>query len=272
MNSIKERLVGTNVGDILLKMRRLKEFHGISLKNPEVAAAVSNGIIADILIQKICPAGGTFLDIGAHIGSVLASVHQYDQSIKIFAVEADPQKASRIRDRFPYCTLYDVAVGERDDVAEFYINDLRSGYNTLAPNQIEHQRSIKVQVVQLDRILNDQYVDVIKIDIEGAELGAFRGGVSLISRCRPIIMFESAGSGINSLGYSPELTWAWFSENGYLIFTPDRVAHDAPPLSLSAFIDAHFYPFRSLNFFAIHEDRRTEVRDRARKILRVDPA
>ena len=54
---------------------------------------------------------------------------------------------------------------------------------------------------------------------------------------------------------------------GYLIFVPDRLAHDAPPLTLEAFLDAHFYPFRTQNFFSVHRERRTEIRDKARNIL-----
>lgn len=265
--SMKQRFVGTRYGALLLSIRRWRELRAVPLQNPEQAALVANGIIADKLIQHLCPSNGTFLDIGAHIGSVLSSVYSTNNTVYILAVEADPSKASHLRSKFPWCQVYNVAVGEEAGEAEFFIYDSASGYNSLVPDKTGSNRSIQVKVVLLDTLLPDARVDVIKIDIEGAELGALKGASALIRRSRPTIMFESAVIEVNSLGYSPELLWQWFSENDYVVMTPDRLAHDAPPLSLSAFLDAHFFPFRTLNYFAIHQDRRKEVRDRARECL-----
>jgi FkbM family methyltransferase len=230
---------------------------------------IANAIIADKLIQRLCAPHGTFLDIGAHIGSVLSSVRQTDETVKIYAVEADPGKAENLRKKFPFCTLFDVAIGEEVGQAEFFINNDASGYNTLVPGKVGNRETITVEVVPLDTLLPETHIDLIKIDVEGAELGALKGGEALIRRSKPTVMFESCGTGVNALGYSADLLWRWFDEMGYIIFTPDRVAHDAPPLSLEPFIDAHYFPFRSQNFFAVHPDHRIEIRDRARDILNI---
>ncbi len=44
---------------------------------------------------------------------------------------------------------------------------------------------------RLDTILRDVPVDVIKIDVEGAELGVLRGATGLLASARPVLMFES---------------------------------------------------------------------------------
>lgn len=244
----------------------------IPLSNPEQASSVANGILADRLIQRICVPGGTFLDVGAHIGSVLASVHSFNKKVDICAFEADPSKAQILRKKFPFCRLFEVAVGESEGRAEFFLNPKASGYNSLVSQSAADQPTITVRVAALDDLLPDGQVDVIKIDIEGAELGALRGGENLIRRNKPTIMFESVGTGINSLGYSPALLWEWFNDMEYAIFTPDRLAHNAPSLGLEAFLDAHEYPFRTHNYFAVSRDRRTEIRDRAREIIGVRPS
>lgn len=90
-----------------------------------------------------------------------------------------------------------------------------------------------------------------------------------MSRSRPIIMFESAGIGRNSLGYAPEDLHAWLLNEEFEVFLSDRLAHDSPPMDCSVFLDAHYYPMRSVNFFAVPKERRIEVRDKARQILKI---
>src|SRR3974390_1970424 len=58
--------------------------------------------------------------------------------------------------------------------------------------------------------------------------------------------------------------WFWWEARNYDIFLPNRVAHDALKLSLDRFIDAHFYPQPTTNYFVIPNERRMEIRDRAK--------
>ncbi|WP_163886811.1 FkbM family methyltransferase [Aliiruegeria sabulilitoris] len=244
---MKQRLVGTSIGRALLWGRSYLNLRSISFSNPEQAAAVSNAILAERLLIGLCRGKSVFLDIGAHIGSVFSAVHYAFPDIEIFAIEAEPEKASALRERFPYCSVIEKAVGEEAGIATFFICEKKSGYNSMAKN-IEDTREINVQVETLDRLFPNATVDVVKIDIEGAELGALRGGVKLLERSRPLIMFESAGVGDNSLGYSAQGLWQFFDDHCFSVFTPDRLAHDAPALSQDAFLDAHHYPTRCVNF------------------------
>jgi FkbM family methyltransferase len=264
---VKQSLVGTKLGNFFLEARRWWQLGGIPFGNLEKSSMIANSIIADRLIKRLCDPHGAFLDIGAHFGSVLYSVHRLDKTVKIFAIEADPRKAARLRNKFLFCTIFEVAVGQQAGQAEFFINPAATGYNTLVPRKDGNWRKIMVPIALLDDLLPETQIDVIKIDVEGAELGALKGGKSLIRRNRPTIMFESCGFGLNELGYSANLIWQWLHDMDYIIVTPDRLAHDAPPLALEAFIDAHYYPFRSQNFFALHRDRRKEVQNKSRKIL-----
>lgn len=264
---MKKQLVGTALGRFALKASHYTSLKSLSVQNPEKASMVGNAILADRLIAELCPPGGTFVDVGAHIGSIFSSVHAHSAEIKIHAVEADPDKAADLVKRFPYCTLHACGVGETTGVMEFYRNLEASGYSSLVKDHADSQATISIEIKTLDMLLKDAAPDVMKIDIEGAELGALRGGESVIMAHKPTIMFESTGSGTNALGYAPELIWRWFNERNYALFVPDRLAHDAPPLGLETFLDGHEYPMRTMNYFAVHADKRIAVRDRARQIL-----
>jgi FkbM family methyltransferase len=264
---MKKHLVGTGLGHFLLELSSFMSLRKIPLKNPENASMDANAILADRLISRICPKNGTFVDVGAHIGSIFSSVHRADSSIKIIAIEADPKKAKDLAERFSYCTLHPFAVGEATGEIAFYLNPNSTGYNSLVKRPAGGQIEISVGIKKLDDILRDEKPDVLKIDIEGAELGALRGGAAIIERDKPTIMFESTERDLNAMGYSPQLLWQWFADRDYGVFVPDRLGHDAPPLDLATFLDSHEYPMRTLNYFAVHKDQRITVRNRARKIL-----
>jgi FkbM family methyltransferase len=192
---------------------------------------IGNAVLADLLISQLCPSDGTFIDIGGYIGSIFSSVHHADKTIEIIAFEADPTKARHLAARFPYCTVHAVAVSDQPGEVEFYLNPSPSGYNSLVKSGETQQTMISVEMAKLDDVLEGQRPDVMKIDIEGAELGALRGGEKLIAANTPTIMFESTDIGVNTLGYSPQLIWKWFRDIGYDIYAPDRLAHDAPGLN-----------------------------------------
>ena len=152
----------------------------------------------------------------------------------------------------------------------FFVNRKQSGYSSLGkPDKANNETisAISVRMKTLDGLIDAEDVDVIKIDIEGAELGALRGARNLIARARPTVMFESAPGDANGLGYTKEAMWQFFAENDYEIFVPNRLAHDGEGLGQTNFAESHLYPRRTTNYFAVASERRTEVRDRARQVL-----
>ncbi len=266
---MKKLFVGSGLGATGLAWRSWGNLKSIPFGNPERAAAVANAILSERLITQLPQARSSFLDIGAHIGSVFSAVHHNEPTVTLRAIEADPSKAAELTSKFPHCEIFNCAVGETPGTATFHIH-AKAGYNSLVEQKGSRSvGSVDVEVRTLDELLADAEVHVIKLDIEGAELGALIGGRELVQRNRPLIMFESVSLEENSLGYSPEMLWRWFDAEGYQVFTPDRVAHTAPPLTLDVFLDAHAHPKRTHNYFAIAEENRTDIRDRARSILNV---
>ena len=264
---MKSKLVGTAFGSWLLRVRGKLDLTLAALREPEQTGMLANAYTADLLITRLCKSGMTFVDVGAHIGSVVGDVHVNDRSIKLIAIEADPDKAKALQAKLPNCVIHSCAVGEEPGEVTFYIDQKRPGYSSLAhaEGQAITERTVKLE--RLDDLLDATDIDTIKMDIEGAELGALMGGEKIITANRPTIMFESGPD--DALGFTKEGLWGWFASHGYEVFAPDRLAHTGPPMTLEVFIDSHEFPRRTLNYFAVPSERRTEIRDKARAILGV---
>jgi len=266
MQATKARLIGTSLGMWLLEVCDKLHLVRAACASPESVGTLANDQLAALLVVSICRSGHVFVDVGAHIGSIVASARRRSSPSKIVAVEAIPDRAASLRRRFSDVEIVQCAVGEGDGAeVAFFVNEGRSGYSSLARR--DGLREIRVPLRTLDSVLAGSDVDVIKIDIEGGELGALRGAVEVLSRHRPTVMFESAPGCGARLGYSTTALWNFLDGHGYLVVAPNRLAHDGDAMSLEAFNDGHLYPRRTTNYFAVARERREEVRDRARVVL-----
>jgi FkbM family methyltransferase len=268
--SIKTKLVNTNIARLALHARDLIGLIRIAYCCPESVGMLANDQLATYLVTRMCLPRKGFIDAGAHIGSVMAAVIRHDPSIKLYAIEPMPTKIRHLRQRFPTVELHECALGEVDGEVPFFVNTKESGYSSLSrPANVEGTETITVQLKKLDTLISSDDIDVIKIDVEGAELGVFRGGDTLIKRSRPTIMFESAPPNDVESECQKESMWRWLEERDFEIVVPNRVAHNGSGLSLEGFIEAHLYPRRTTNYFAIPKERRIEIRDRARSVLQI---
>lgn len=253
---IKQLLLGTPLGSAALSIRETSSRALTLLRRPHEMAANLNDALATRLVTTLpCD---VFLDVGAHIGSVLSAL---PRGTKLIAVEAMPDKAEALRAKFPRATVHACAVGEREGDVSFHVVPSASGYSSLI--QGANSVTITVPLRRLDDLVKER-VSTMKIDVEGAELGVLRGAERLIQESRPLIMFESAPG---EAMYSKDDMWLWLSEHRYEVVTPDRVAHDGPSLTREGFSESHYYPRRTTNYFAIPSERRTAVRTTARTLF-----
>jgi FkbM family methyltransferase len=263
-------LVGTLAGRALMSARASCQLARAALATPESVGTFANDHLATVLITRLCRPGKTFVDVGAHIGSVLAEVLRNQPSARCVAVEAVPDKAALLRRTFPGVEVVEAAAGDADGAARFFVDVRRPGYSSLgrlAGVEPAGVREIHVSVKRLDMVVPPDGVDAIKIDVEGAELGVIRGASGILAASRPTIMFESGPSQADGLGYTKEALWRLLADLDYVVLVPNRLAHDGPGLSADGFCESHFYPRRTTNYFGVARERRLEIRDLARRIL-----
>lgn len=140
------------------------------------------------LIQRFLHPGNIFVDVGANIGMhTLAAAHALKGTGKIIAFEPFEPTANLLRKSVlingfsKVIEIHQVAVSNMKGLQKLFLGET-SGHHSLFPlNSLKsEQNPIEVPIVTLADMLPKQRIDLIKIDVEGAELEVIEGGKVVI--------------------------------------------------------------------------------------------
>ena len=130
---LKRSLVGTPVGQFLTRSRHVWDlWRAVVRSNPETSGTICHEIIAELLLPVLCTPSSVFVDVGAHIGSMIAAVRRFHPSIQVVAIEAVPEKAAALSRKLPDVEVHSCAVGEAERDVTFHVNRTRPGYSSRA--------------------------------------------------------------------------------------------------------------------------------------------
>lgn len=150
----------------------------------------------DFLLDHAPGPTGTFVDVGAHIGSVSMPFAKARPGWRVIAIEAAYPLANLILEGaaangLPNIEVLSVAAGEAAGIAEFPAIEL--GYTgNFGAVGFSHrlQKRRKVGVRPLDDIAPDD-TRVVKVDVEGFEAAVLRGATRLLRDVRPVWLLEA---------------------------------------------------------------------------------
>jgi FkbM family methyltransferase len=204
------------------------------------------------VLRRLVTKSSNVLDIGCHLGSFLSLARRLAPAGHHIAIEASPTKAGWLARKFPDVQVEQVAVSDHTGTATFEENIRNPGFSRLQGGfpSCDPVNRYAVAVTTLDALNIQHRVDFVKIDIEGAELAAFRGGSEFFAGNRPKILFEcgaDANAGLDRSALFDHIT----QEMAYDIFTFGDFLHNKGPLSFDEFRKCGIYPFRAFNFIAI---------------------
>jgi FkbM family methyltransferase len=262
---MKRFLVTTIAGHWLLGLRAKGAILRAAWSDIEAVGTIASDQLATYLVTRLVRPNTVFVDVGAHIGSIIAEVRLHCRPRQIHAIEAVPRKARELARAFKEVVVHDCAVGADEGNVSFYEDTRRSGYSSLMRPLGDRVgvREMKVAMRRLDDLVPHRDVDIVKIDVEGAELGVLRGSEKIIESCRPVVLFES-GTGDAE---SKRVLAKFLMDLNYAIVLPNRLAHNDAGMAVDNFIECHIYPPRTTNYFAVPNERRLEIRDRSRSLL-----
>ena len=151
--------------------------------------------IHDFIVSKFTP-GGTFLDIGAHVGHY--SVRAAHAGMNVYSVEANPETVQQLRLNCYLnklnVTIWAFAAWDSRAIVEYHcIKDakMRNGSASLMPVDGYEPMGIVVAAWPLDEVCERlPALDLIKMDVEGSDCHVLDGMMNTIIRHKPLLIFE----------------------------------------------------------------------------------
>jgi FkbM family methyltransferase len=175
-----------------------------------------------ILLRRLITPGMVVYDIGANIGFyaiLLAKMAGHNG--KVICFEPDARNFGHLEkavQAFPNVTSFQKAVSDKDGILKIYRSKLLNvDHRTYPVNNYESVEEI--QAVSIDSLLRQRTIpapDVIKIDIQGYELSAFKGMEQLLREKQNLkIVAEYWPHGFKRAGTSAVEFYDFFFSLGY---------------------------------------------------------
>lgn len=218
---------------LIPKQVRLKEgVVNLHPKDPVISGALALGVYETYqldLFRSLVHKGMTVLDIGANVGlySVIAA-HLVGEGGVVASFEPETQNFEILKKNisdngFKNIQPAQVAVADTEGELTLFLSKGNKGKHSLyKPSDTEGEQVVKTIV--LDEWLeqhNIGKVDVIKIDIQGAEPRAFAGMQKTLSM-KPALLMEYDPKSIRESGHDPIKMLEMLLRYGYVLYSVDE--------------------------------------------------
>lgn len=187
-----------------------------------------------MLLSKILKPSMTFVDVGANLGLyTLYAARKVGPEGVVLALEPSSREFRKLcanveLNKLPNVRSLQVGASDSASEAELLVAlEERAGHNTLGAFGYDTALCRK-EVVRLER-LDDivrreglQRVDVLKMDIEGAEWLALQGAAETLQRFRPALFLEFSDRMLKHQSCNSGQIWQFLADLGYRVYAFDE--------------------------------------------------
>jgi len=211
------------------------------------------------VMRRVLKSASSCIDIGCHKGEILDDILRYAPSGNHYAFEPLPHLYGFLQEKYrgKNITLLPIALFDTKGVTSFKYVVNAPAYSGIRERSYDFPHpeitELTVDTNLLDNIIpEEEQIDFIKIDVEGAEFPVLKGGVKTITRCKPVIIFEFGIGAADYYGVKPEHVYEFISsECGLFIATLKGFLNKKEKLSKEKFcrlyIDRQEYYFIAYN-------------------------
>lgn len=197
-----------------------------------------------LIMKMILKSDSNCVDVGAHVGEVLRDIVRLSPNGRHYAFEPIPDLFSKLMadPDFSGVRVSDCALSEEPGEAPFFHVENAPAYSGLKQRRYDRPdpmiREIKVKTARLDDVLPaEQRIDLIKIDVEGAEMLVLRGATRIVREYKPYVIFESGLGASDRYGTNGATLHDFFDSCGLEVSTLDGFLTGADVLTKAELVD-----------------------------------
>jgi FkbM family methyltransferase len=203
-------------------------------------------------LDRVLRRGMTFIDIGANEGLfTLFAAHRVGPSGRVVSVEPSSRERGRLeanirRNRLSNVMIAPHALADKPGSACLQIaNEQHGGHNTFGEFAYQTTSTVAAEEVPVETLdtlvqrLGLGQVDVVKIDVEGAELKVLAGGRSILATARPILLIEANDDALRGQGASTAAVVDLLRALGYRIHVFSDRTGEVEPLAEGGALSAN---------------------------------
>ena len=177
------------------------------------------------VVQALLQPGMRAVDAGANIGAMtLAMARAVGTTGRVDAFEPEPRLRPFLARMCVHnglqAHLHELALAEVAGTAQFHVSSIigHSSLNSLPDGELGEE--VEVATARLDDVLGaDAQIDLIKIDVEGAELRVLDGAAGLLQARDVAIVVEYGETHLDRSGASPAEWMGAFRSQGFAGYT-----------------------------------------------------
>lgn len=188
------------------------------------------------VFKKILKKDSNCIDIGANKGDILKKILKASPHGMHFAFEPIPHICTELNRKFgKKVKILNCALSNKNGMSEFHFFIDRPAVSGLAKRHFDiDYRCTTIQVAThcLETMIPANLkIDLIKIDVEGAEYLVFDGARNLIKKYKPVILFEFGYGAADLYHITPDMMFDFMSEMNMEINTLSYFLENKPALN-----------------------------------------
>ena len=203
------------------------------------------GMVTDVyeegttrLFQRLVKPGMLVMDIGAHVGYyTLLAARRVGPAGKVYAFEPDPDNHATLSKNielngYRNVVVVKTAVTDRVGYTQLYLTAMESGRHSIYHHGQPERGNVPVETTTVDSMLEEMewpHVDLIKIDVEGAEAAVLDGMTQLLGRSANLnLILEFMPPLLHSAGVAPRQFLDKLTSVGLKVYFIDEAAGLVP--------------------------------------------
>jgi FkbM family methyltransferase len=195
------------------------------------------------VINKVVNNNSVCADVGCHKGEILDLILNNAPSGGHFAFEPIPYYFEKLKKKYSdICNIFPYALSDRAGSSEFqyvknapaYSGIRRRKYNVETP-EIEE---IEIELKKMDDVIPEIIkIDLIKIDVEGAEYEVLRGAQRILISDKPVIIFECGIGASDYYDTNPAELFEYLHNLKFNVSLLDLWLNEKPALTQNQFVN-----------------------------------